>query len=204
MRQMTDSLFHIIIVDDTMGEKDPFVINLKLDYSRDAKITYFENVESAMEFVDNHMSERMIIFMDCKFGSVWQGVDAVLNLRKKTALIYVVMMSANPMNQLKSTDLAALINTENIFFIKNTDEDGAIEKIEKIRSIWKSRFDCILERWLTRHPEISDSEAFSQSGKKYTWKDILYEIRMQTPVGKAMEQMVNQFYMCKYAEERKM
>lgn len=201
---MTDNIFHIIIVDDTMGEKDPFVINLKLDYSKDALITYFENVESAMEFVDNHMSERMIIFMDCKFGSVWQGIDAVLDLRKKTALIYVVMMSANPMNQLKSTDLAALINTENIYFIKNTDEDGAIEKIEKIRTIWKSRFDCILERWLIRHPEISDCEAFSQSGKKYTWKDILYEIRMQTPVGKAMEQMVNQFYMYKYAEDAKM
>lgn len=204
MTQMTDNIFHIIIVDDTMGEKDPFVINLKLDYSKDALITYFENVESAMEFVDSHMSERMIIFMDCKFGSVWQGVDAVLDLRKKTALIYVVMMSANPMNQFKSADLAALINTDNIYFIKNTDEDGAIEKIEKIRTIWKSRFDCILERWLTRHPEISDREAFSQSGKKYTWKDILYEIRMQTPVGKAMEQMVNQFYMYKYAEETKM
>ena len=198
---MTDNMFHIIIVDDTMGEKDPFVINLKLDYADEAEVTYFENVESAMAFVDNHMSERMIIFMDCKFGSVWQGIDAVLNLRKKTALVYVVMMSANPMNQLKSSDLAALINTENIFFIKNTDEEGAKEKIDKIRAIWKSRFDCILERWLIRHSEISDKEAFSQSGKRYTWKDILHEIRLQTEIGKAMEQMVNQFYLYKYAEE---
>jgi len=199
---MEDSIFHIIIVDDTMGENDPFVVNLKLDYGSEAKITYFENVSPAMDFIDMHMSERMIVFMDCKFGSVWEGIDAVIKLRKKTALVYVVMMSANPINQLKTDDLASLINTENIFFIKNTDEDGAKEKIERIRSIWKSRFDCILERWLTRHPEISDVEAFSQSGKKYTWKDILSEIRMQTPVGKAMEQMVNQFYLYKYAENK--
>lgn len=197
---MDDNKFYIIIVDDTMGKMDPFIINMEINYAADAVITYFDNVEDAMTFVDDHMSERMIIFMDCKFGSVWQGIDAVLDIRKKTALIYVVMMSANPMNQLKSDDLIKLINTENIFFIKNTDEDGAKEKIEKIRSIWKSRFDCILERWLIRHPEIADKEAYSTVEKKYTWKDILSELRMQTQAGKAMEQMVNQFYLYKYAE----
>lgn len=197
---MDDNKFHILIVDDTMGKMDPFVINMKINYVDDAVITYFDNVGAAMKFVDEHMSERMIIFMDCKFGSVWQGIDAVIDIRKKTALIYVVMMSANPMNQLKSDDLIKLINTENIFFIKNTDEDGAKEKIEKIRSVWKSRFDCILERWLIRHPEISDKEAYSTVEKKYTWKDILSELRMQTPTGKAMEQMVNQYYLYKYAE----
>ena len=199
---MTENKFHIIIVDDTMGEKDPFVVNIKLDYADEAEVSYFYDVEEAMTFVDNHMSERMIIFMDCKFGSVWQGIDAVINLRKKTALIYVVMMSANPMNQLKSDDLIALINTENIFFVKNTDEDGAKEKIEKIRSIWTSRFDCILERWLTRHPEDRDKEAYSTLDKKYTWKDILSELRMQTSAGKAMEQMVNQFYLYKYSDKK--
>lgn len=197
---MDDNKFYIIIVDDTMGKMDPFIINMEINYAADAVITYFDNVEDAMTFVDDHMSERMIIFMDCKFGSVWQGIDAVLDIRKKTALIYVVMMSANPMNQLKSDDLIKLINTENIFFIKNTDEDGAKEKIEKIRSIWKSRFDCILERWLIRHSEIADKEAYSTVEKKYTWKDILSELRMQTQAGKAMEQMVNQFYLYKYAE----
>lgn len=197
---MDDNKFHIIIVDDTMGKMDPFVINMKINYAADAVISYFDNVEDAMTFVDNHMAERMIIFMDCKFGSIWQGIDAVIDIRKKTALIYVVMMSANPMSQLKSDDLIKLINTENIFFIKNTDEDGAKEKIEKIRSIWKSRFDCTLERWLIRHPEIADKEAYSTVEKKYTWKDILSELRMQTPAGKAMEQMVNQFYLYKYAE----
>lgn len=197
---MDDNKFHIIIVDDTMGKMDPFVINMKINYAADAVISYFDNVEDAMTFVDNHMAERMIIFMDCKFGSIWQGIDAVIDIRKKTALIYVVMMSANPMSQLKSDDLIKLINTENIFFIKNTDEDGAKEKIEKICSIWKSRFDCILERWLIRHPEIADKEAYSTVEKKYTWKDILSELRMQTPAGKAMEQMVNQFYLYKYAE----
>ena len=48
------------------GENDPFVVNLKLTYGSEAKITYFENVSPAMDFIDMHMSERMIVFMDCK------------------------------------------------------------------------------------------------------------------------------------------
>lgn len=197
---MENNKFHIIIVDDTMGENDPFVVNLKLDYSDIAEVTYFEQVEPAMAFVDEHMSERMIIFMDCKFGSVWQGVDAVLNLRKKTVLIYVIMISANPVDQLTAKDLTALINTENIFFVKNNDEDSAHEKIEQIRFLWKSRFDCILEDWLVRHPDDADKVAFSEaaSGRTYTWKDILTELRIQSPAGKAMEQMVNEYYLYEF------
>ena len=199
---MEDNKFHIVIVDDTMGEKDPFVVNLKLDFSDVAYVSYFNSVESAMSFIDSHMSERIIVFMDCKFGSVWQGVDAVLELRKKTSLIYIIMMSANPVNQLTQKDIASLINADNIFFIKNTDSLGAVEKIEVIRGLWKSQFDCILEEWLLRHPEDHDKIAYSVAGgKSYTWKDILVELRLRTQVGKAIEQMVNEYYLYEYTSK---
>ena len=58
---MQEKKFHIIIVDDTMGEKDPFVVELKLDYQKVANVSYFTKVEEAMTFVDEHMSERMIL-----------------------------------------------------------------------------------------------------------------------------------------------
>lgn len=195
--------FHIVVVDDTMGEKDPFVVNLKIDYQNEATVSYFDHVETAMQYVDDHMSERIIIFMDCKFGSVWQGVDAVLDLRKKTALIYVVMMSANTLNQLAAKDIAALINTDNIFFIKNTDTEGAKLYVEKIKQLWTSQFDCILEYWLVRHPEDADKVAFSVAGNQsYTWGAILDELRRQTPVGKQMEKMVNQYYIHEFTSEK--
>lgn len=186
--------FHIIIVDDTMGEKDPFIVELKLTYQKEAVVSYFENVQEAMAFVDEHMSERMIIIMDCRFGSVWQGVDAVINLRKKTSLIYVIMMSANSVTQLSGNDIMNLINMDSLFFIKNTDIEGAKERIEQIRTQWNARFDCVLEEWLLRHPEDNTKEAFSEQGKTYTWNDILVELRHQTPVGKSFEQMLNEYY----------
>lgn len=194
---MEENKFHIIVVDDTMGEKDPFIVELKLDYHKTANVSYFTKVDDAMTFVDEHMSERMIIIMDCRFGSVWQGVDAVMKLREKTSLIYVIMMSANNVNQLSSNDIMSLINTDNIYFIKNTDIAGAKEKIDKIQSLWKVRFDCVLEQWLIRHPELREKEAYSEasSSKTYTWSDILIELRLQTPVGKSFEQVLNEYYL---------
>lgn len=193
---MEENKFHIIVVDDTMGERDPFIVELKLDYQKTANVSYFTKVDDAMTFVDEHMSERMIIIMDCRFGSVWQGVDAVMKLREKTSLVYVIMISANNVNQLSSNDIMSLINTDNIYFIKNTDIAGAKEKIDKIQSLWKVRFDCVLEQWLIRHPELNDKEAYSEasSGKTYTWSDILVELRHQTSVGKSFEQVLNEYY----------
>ncbi len=202
---MEEKKFHIIIVDDTMGEKDPFVVELKLNYQKEAIISYFTKVEDALTFVDEHMSERMVIIMDCRFGSVWQGIDAVKEIRNKTSLVYVIMMSANNVNQLSSQDIMSLINMESIFFIKNTDIAGAIAKIETIRKLWNVRFDCVLEQWLIRHPEDNDKEAFSEAstGKMYTWADILVELRLQTTVGKSFEQMLNEYYIYQLTHSRK-
>lgn len=202
---MEENKFHIIVVDDTMGEKDPFIVELKLDYQKTANVSYFTKVDDAMTFVDEHMSERMIIIMDCRFGSVWQGVDAVMKLREKTSLVYVIMISANNVNQLSSNDIMSLINTDNIYFIKNTDIAGAKEKIDKIQSLWKVRFDCVLEQWLIRHPEDNNKEAFSEAstGKTYTWEDILVELRRQTPVGKSFEQKLNEYYIYQLNRSKK-
>lgn len=202
---MEEKKFHIIIVDDTMGEKDPFVVELKLDYQKTAKVSYFTKVDDAMAFVDEHMSERMVIIMDCRFGSVWQGVDAVMKLREKTSLVYVIMMSANNVNQLSSNDIMFLMNTENIYFIKNTDISGAKAKIDKIQGLWNVRFDCVLEQWLIRHPEDNDKEAFSEasSGKAYTWGNILVELRQQTAVGKSFEKMLNEYYIYQLTHSKK-
>ena len=201
---MEDNKFNIVVVDDTMGEKDPFVVELKLEFQRDGIISYYERVDAAMKFVEEHMSERIIIFMDCRFGSVWQGVDAVLKLREKTSLIYVVMMSANSLDQLNGQDIAALINTDNIFFIKNTDTEGAKERVRQIQELWKSRFDCILERWLVKNPEDNAKEAFCEAGgKSYTWADILRELRLGTSVGNSFEMVLNEYYIDQIDNMRK-
>ena len=199
--EMEKNKFHIIVVDDTMGEKDPFVVELKLEFQQEANVEYFNDVDSAMSFVDAHMSERMILIMDCRFGSVWQGIDAVLRLREQTSLVYVIMMSANNVNQLSSTDIVSLINTDNIFFIKNTDIDGAKERVNQIKSLLDSRFDCVLEQWLLRHQKENDKVVYQKGQSGYTWSQLLNEVRLQTPVGRDFERVMNQYCISRFKQE---
>lgn len=199
--EMEKNKFHIIVVDDTMGEKDPFVVELKLEFQQEANVEYFNDVDSAMSFVDAHMSERMILIMDCRFGSVWQGIDAVMKLREKTALIYVIMISANNVSQLSNADITSLINTDNIFFIKNTDIDGAKERVNQIMGLWDSRFDCVLEQWLLRHQEENDKVVYQKGKNSYTWSQLLNEVRLQTPVGRDFERVMNQYCISRFKQE---
>jgi hypothetical protein len=199
--EMEKNKFHIIVVDDTMGEKDPFVVELKLEFQQEANVEYFNDVDSAMSFVDAHMSERMILIMDCRFGSVWQGIDAVMKLREKTALIYVIMISANNVSQLSNADITSLINTDNIFFIKNTDIDGAKERVNQIKSLWDSRFDCVLEQWLLRHQKENDKVVYQKGQSGYTWSQLLNEVRLQTPVGRDFERVMNQYCISRFKQE---
>ena len=199
--EMEKNKFHIIVVDDTMGEKDPFVVELKLEFQQEANVEYFNDVDSAMSFVDAHMSERMILIMDCRFGSVWQGIDAVMKLREKTALIYVIMISANNVCQLSNADITSLINTDNIFFIKNTDINGAKERVNQIKSLWDSRFDCVLEQWLLRHQKENDKVVYQKGQSGYTWSQLLNEVRLQTPVGRDFERVMNQYCISRFKQE---
>lgn len=192
--------FHIIVVDDTMGEKDPFVVELKLEFQQEAIVDYFSDVNSAMSFVDAHMSERMILVMDCRFGSVWQGIDAVMQLREKTALIYVIMISANNVSQLSNADITSLINTDNVFFVKNTDIEGAKERVNQIRGLWDSRFDCVLEQWLLRHQDEKDKVVYQKGQTSYTWSQLLNEVRLQTSVGREFERVMNQYCISKFKQ----
>ena len=197
---MEKNKFHIIVVDDTMGEKDPFVVELKLEYQNDAVVTYFDKVDAAMSFVDGHMSERIILIMDCRFGSVWQGVDAVKKLREKTSLVYVIMISANNVNQLTNSDIMSLINIDNIFFVKNTDIAGAKAKIELIRGLWDSRLDCVLEQWLIRHQDEQCKVVYQKGGTNYTWGQLLQEVRLRTEVGRDFERVMNQFCISQFKQ----
>ena len=49
---MEENKFHIIVVDDTMGDKDPFVVELKLEYQKEAVVSYFEKVDAAMDLLN--------------------------------------------------------------------------------------------------------------------------------------------------------
>ena len=62
----------------------------------------------------------------------------------------------------------------------------------------KSKFDCVLEQWLIRHPEDKHKVVIRQNGVNYTWNDVLREVRMQTEFGMDFERRANQSSIYRY------
>ena len=191
--------FKLVFIDDNMkdGVSDAFVraIGKKIP---EAVVSVFTNPDDGLKFIMDNMNSQLIAFVDCKFdGYIRQGIDILKKIHKKTSLLYIVMMSANNLKQIEGADIVSMINEDFIWFYdrNNGSVEDACSLIQHITQYWSSRFDCVLERWLLRHPEDLQKIAFTQvSGESYTWEQILSELRLQTEVGRLFEQMINEFY----------
>jgi hypothetical protein len=192
--------FKVVFIDDNMTEKEPFVQNIRKRYPDADCLNVFRNPDEGLNFVLNNLDKKMIVFIDWGFsGYKKNGVDILKSIREKTSLLYVVIMSANQLgSNIPSEDIVYMMNDENFFYLSrsNSDFDATADIIEKIKVRWETKFDCILEQWLLRHPEDNGKEAYRVlgGGKSYTWADILRELRLQSEVGKSFEGMILEFY----------
>lgn len=198
--------YKLVFIDDNMNEgaENPFVRSIG-KFNKDAELAVFTDPIQGLSYVLDNLNCRMIVFVDCKFdGYSLQGIQVLQEIRKVTSLLYIVMMSANALNQIAGLDIINMINQDYIsFFDRNNGTiKDACELINNIKNLWTVRLDCALEDWLCRHPEDMDNIAFKEAdGKVYIWKDILSEIRLQTPVGRSMEKMVVDFFI--YSTQKK-
>ena len=152
---------------------------------------------------------KMLVFIDWNFsGHHKKGIDLLKEIRKKTSLLYIVIMSANQLRtDIPLDSIIEMMNEENFFYLdrSNDDFESVISIIDRVRSQWSTKFDCVLEQWLLRHPEDNDREAFSEvsTGTTFTWADILVELRQQTPIGKSFEQKLNEYYIYQLNRSKK-
>lgn len=201
--------FKIVFIDDNLSEKEPFVQNIRMHY-KDADYNHvFQNPDKGLEYVLGNLNSKMIVFIDWNFsGHHKKGIDLLKEIRKKTSLLYVVMMSANQLRtDIPLDSIIEMMNEENFFYLDRSNDnfESVVAIIDKIRAQWSTKFDCVLEQWLIRHPEDNSKEAFSEAstGKTYTWEDILVELRKQTQVGKSFEQKLNDYYIYQLNRSKK-
>lgn len=192
--------YNLVFIDDNMRDKEQnaFVRAIQ-KFNPDAKIYVTANPEEGLKYVMEHINSRIIAFVDCKFdGYSMQGITILRSIREQTSLLDIVMMSANSLNQIAGADVAEMINEDAIWFFdrNNGTAQDASDLISKIKSRWISRFDCILELWLVKHPELNEKIAYrvASTGKALTWGMVLIELRHQTEIGKSFEEMMHQFY----------
>ena len=197
--------YKLVFIDDHMqeGTDDAFVraIGKKLS---DAELAVFTDPNEGLKFIMDNLSSQMIAFIDCKFdGFAKQGTDLLKEIRKQTSLLYIVMMSANNLKQIEGIDISAMINEDFIWFYdrNNGSNEEACALIQRITQYWSSRFDCVLERWLVRHPEDKAKIVYSRNRKAYSWEQLLKEVRLQTEVGKDFARIMNQYCISKFKLE---
>lgn len=187
-----DKEFYIIIVDDNMKPTDAFIMWMKKKVLN-AEVVSFRTVEEALSFIFEHLEEKMIIFLDCKFNMGLQGVDGLMKIREKTSLISVVMMSANSLNQMENLELEAMINSDKLYFIRNGDLKKAEKLVAEIQKKWVSELDCVLEQWVKNHnSEVRSKPYMVTSEGVLSLNDVLVRIRMRTSLGLKLEKQILQ------------
>jgi hypothetical protein len=201
--------FKIVFIDDNLSEEEPFVQNIRKHY-KDADYKHvFQNPDKGLEYVLDNLNNKMIVFIDWNFsGHRKKGIDLLKEIRKKTSLLYIVMMSANQLGtDIPLDSIIEMMNEENFFYLDRSNDDfnSVTAIIDKIRANWNTKFDCVLEQWLIRHPEDNSKEAYSEAstGKAYTWADILSELRLQSSIGKSFEQKLNEYYIYQLQRSKK-
>lgn len=201
--------FKIVIIADNLFNMDPFVQIIRRNYSNADYNHIFQDPDKGLEYVLDNLNNKMIVFIDWNFsGHHKKGIDLLKDIRKKTSLLYIVMMSANQLRtDIPLDSIIEMMNEENFFYLDRSNDNfgSVVAIIDKIRTQWSTKFDCVLEQWLIRHPEDNGKEAFSEAstGKTYTWADILVELRKQTPVGKSFEQKLNEYYIYQLNRSKK-
>lgn len=187
-----DKEFYIIIVDDNMKPTDAFIMWMKKKVLN-AEVVSFRTVEEALSFIFEHLEEKMIIFLDCKFNMGLQGVDGLMKIREKTSIVSVVMMSANSLNQMENLELEAMINSDKLYFIKNGDLKKAEKLVAEIQKKWVSELDCVLEQWVKNHnSEVRSKPYMVTSEGVLSLNDVLVRIRMRTSLGLKLEKQILQ------------
>lgn len=201
--------FKIVFIDDNLSEEEPLVQNIRKHY-KDADYKHiFQDPDKGLEYVLANLNNKMIVFIDWNFsGHRKKGIDLLKEIRKKTSLLYIVMMSANQLGiDIPLDSIIEMMNEENFFYLDRSNDDfnSVTAIIDKIRANWNTKFDCVLEQWLIRHPEDNNKEAYSEAftGKTYTWADILSELRLQSSIGKSFEQKLNEYYIYQLQRSKK-
>jgi CheY-like chemotaxis protein len=178
----------VIVIDDNMDSKDPFVRVLQKTYPEYA-IKLFNDANSGVQYIFDNLTKRIIVFLDCRFDAGIQGIEALNIIRQKTSLVYIVMMSANNLLQQTEAHLSEMINHHGIYYITNTDTDKAIALIKEINELMDCKLDCALEEWMEiQKNQNSNNENYLNIGSQsFSIDELLKEIRTKSEVGRKFE-----------------
>lgn len=183
----------IIIIHDDMDENYPLVVMLKDKYSYE-NIVLFQHSQKGLAHVLENLGKKMVVLLDKNFKDKndISGLKVFEKIREKTSLVYVVLISANSISDFSEDELKILINKDLFKIDKFTnDYSSIINLIDEAISSIDMRVDAAIEDWLMANNLNNEKPVLITESKQYTLKEILYEIRNDTIVGRDFVKKVN-------------
>ncbi len=183
----------VVIHDGLIPKVDPLLVELKLKFG-DTQVEHYENSNQGLEYVLNNLNQKLIVLLDMNFSKgELSGIEVFKDIRNKTALVYVILITADEVIKIKNEDLITLINHD-AFAIENVTSDYSkiISLVESASHKLDARVDAVLEDWITKQSEEKRAKPYltTKDGKSHSLDDILNSIRQQTEIGKHMERNI--------------
>ncbi|KFF16995.1 hypothetical protein [Chryseobacterium sp. JM1] len=183
----------IVVVHDDMDEDYPLIVMLKDKYS-DENVIFFKHSQEGLNYVLENLGKKMVVLLDKNFKDKddISGLKVFEKIREKTALVYIVLISANSITDFSEEELKILINKD-LFKLEKftTDYKSIIELIDEAVNSIDMRVDAAIEDWLMINKLEDTKPILITETAQYTLKDILKEIRLDSNVGKDFVRKVN-------------
>ncbi|MFT3846218.1 MAG: hypothetical protein QM725_14270 [Lacibacter sp.] len=183
----------IVVIHDDMDENYPLIVMLKDKYL-ETNVLLFKHSQEGLDFVVNNLGSKMVVLLDKNFKDKndISGLKVFEKIREKTALVYVVLISANSISDFSEEELKILINKDLFKLEKFTNDYNAIIALvdDAVSSIGM-RVDAAIEDWLMANNLETEKPVLITEAKQYTLKQILQEIRNDTEVGRNFVRKVN-------------
>ncbi|GHT57592.1 hypothetical protein AGMMS50239_00180 [Bacteroidia bacterium] len=190
---MADSKLNIIVIDDNVKKTDPLLVQLQLNF-KDANVILKEKAKDGLEYIIDNLNSKMIVLLDYDLGvGEPTGTEIFLKIREKTALLYVIIITAKLIDDIPNKELVTYINRDALAVIdKTTSLEDKITLVKNAIHTLDVRVDCVLEQWISNHSEDEQNDPYltTTTGETYTLKDILMEIRQQSAFGHKMERNI--------------
>lgn len=190
---MEESSFKVVVIHDGLVPKiDPLLLELMNNFGEDAVI-HLENSNQGLEYVLNNLNQKMIVLLDINFSQgELSGVQVFEGIRKRTALVYVIMITARLLSEINHNDLVLMINHDALAIENVFNYPQIVELVKAASHKIEARVDSALEQWIAMHPEEDKNKPYitTRDGKTYTLGEILEEIRLQTPYGQEVERKI--------------
>lgn len=183
----------IVVIHDDMDDDYPLIVMLKDKYS-DENVIFFKHSQEGLNYVLENLGKKMVVLLDKNFKDKddISGLKVFEKIREKTALVYIVLISANSIADFSEEELKILINKD-LFKLEKftTDYKSIIQLIEEAVNSIDMRVDAAIEDWLMINNLEDEKPVLITETARYTLRDILKEIRLDSEVGKNFVKKIN-------------